>query len=67
MLGDTQSPVVVKVFPPTQSDIPHIRFTYPPDVFGLLVGEVLKDYTPAQREAFRAGLLEAFADILPPQ
>lgn len=46
---------------------PEVRFTYSPADFGLLVGEVLKDYTPAQREQFSAGLREAFADILSPQ
>lgn len=36
-----------------------VRFTYPPEVFGYLVAEVLKQYTPAQRTAFRAGFLSA--------
>lgn len=38
------------------------RYTYPPEVFGYLVAEVLKQYTPAQRTAFRAGFLGAMLE-----
>lgn len=39
-----------------------VRYTYTPVVFGYLVGEVIKAYTPEERAAFRIGFLAAFRD-----
>lgn len=39
-----------------------VRFSYTPEVFGYLVGEVVKQYNPAERAAFRAGLLSAMME-----
>lgn len=40
-----------------------IRYTYTPELFGYLVAEVLKHYTPAERAAFRVGFLGAMREV----